>query len=131
MLKILGGQPPGKISRRRHKYSSLAQSVEHAAVNRRVVGSSPTGGAIKKRLLSTDKRRFLNDVFRCAKRDVCYASDVPFGRDACLRHMKEERIISHSAIDEYITICVSKLYIIPRKRDISLIGHFLNPPIRG
>ena len=28
-------------------YSSLAQSVEHAAVNRRVVGSSPTGGARK------------------------------------------------------------------------------------
>ena len=27
-------------------YSSLAQSVEHAAVNRSVVGSSPTGGAI-------------------------------------------------------------------------------------
>ncbi len=27
------------------EYSSLAQSVEHAAVNRRVVGSSPTGGA--------------------------------------------------------------------------------------
>ena len=27
------------------KYSSLAQSVEHAAVNRSVVGSSPTGGA--------------------------------------------------------------------------------------
>ena len=26
-------------------YSSLAQSVEHAAVNRRVVGSSPTWGA--------------------------------------------------------------------------------------
>ena len=29
------------------KYASLAQSVEHAAVNRGVVGSSPTGGAIK------------------------------------------------------------------------------------
>ena len=28
------------------KYSSLAQSVEHSAVNRRVVGSSPTGGAM-------------------------------------------------------------------------------------
>jgi hypothetical protein len=28
-------------------YSSLAQQVEHAAVNRRVVGSSPTGGAKK------------------------------------------------------------------------------------
>ena len=27
-------------------YSSLAQSVEHSAVNRVVVGSSPTGGAI-------------------------------------------------------------------------------------
>ena len=27
------------------RYSSIAQSVEHAAVNRRVVGSSPTGGA--------------------------------------------------------------------------------------
>ena len=26
-------------------YSSIAQLVEHAAVNRRVVGSSPTGGA--------------------------------------------------------------------------------------
>ena len=26
-------------------YSSIAQSVEHAAVNRGVVGSSPTGGA--------------------------------------------------------------------------------------
>ena len=27
------------------RHSSIAQSVEHAAVNRRVVGSSPTGGA--------------------------------------------------------------------------------------
>ena len=31
------------------KYSSIAQLVEHAAVNRRVVGSSPTGGANTKR----------------------------------------------------------------------------------
>ena len=29
------------------KYSSIAQSVEHAAVNRGVVGSSPTGGAMR------------------------------------------------------------------------------------
>ena len=29
------------------KYSSLAQSVEHSAVNRSVVGSSPTGGVMK------------------------------------------------------------------------------------
>ena len=34
-------------------YSSLAQSVEHAAVNRSVVGSSPTGGAKKS---STDRK---------------------------------------------------------------------------
>ena len=27
-----------------NKYSSIAQSVEHAAVNRAVVGSSPTRG---------------------------------------------------------------------------------------
>ncbi len=47
-LKILGGKLPGKIGRCRHKYSSLAQLVEHAAVNRRVVGSSPTGGAKRK-----------------------------------------------------------------------------------
>ena len=32
-----------------YKYSSLAQSVEHSAVNRVVVGSSPTGGAWKAR----------------------------------------------------------------------------------
>ena len=28
-------------------YSSLAQSVEHSAVNRSVVGSSPTGGVFE------------------------------------------------------------------------------------
>ena len=33
------------------EYSSLAQSVEHAAVNRSVVGSSPTGGAWKEKNL--------------------------------------------------------------------------------
>ena len=31
-------------------YSSLAQSVEHSAVNRSVVGSSPTGGVFYKKL---------------------------------------------------------------------------------
>ena len=31
----------------RNKYSSLAQSVEHSAVNRVVAGSSPAGGANK------------------------------------------------------------------------------------
>ena len=48
--KILCRRRHGKIGRCQHPYSSLAQLVEHAAVNRRVVGSSPTGGAIKKDL---------------------------------------------------------------------------------
>ena len=34
-------------------HASLAQSVEHAAVNRRVVGSSPTGGARRMWLAAT------------------------------------------------------------------------------
>ena len=38
----------------RNTYSSLAQSVEHAAVNRRVVGSSPTGGAIRNLVLTNE-----------------------------------------------------------------------------
>ena len=32
----------------RFTFSSIAQSVEHAAVNRSVVGSSPTGGGIRR-----------------------------------------------------------------------------------
>ena len=35
---ILGWRRPGKIGRCRHRCSSIAQSVEHAAVNRGVVG---------------------------------------------------------------------------------------------
>ena len=42
---ILGWKRPGTIGRRQHKHSSIAQPVEHATVNRRVVGSSPTWGA--------------------------------------------------------------------------------------
>ena len=36
------------VKQSRERHSSLAQSVEHSAVNRVVVGSSPTGGATKK-----------------------------------------------------------------------------------
>ena len=52
---ILGGRLPGKVESCRNRqseeiriigiYSSIAQLAEHAAVNRRVVGSSPTWGA--------------------------------------------------------------------------------------
>ena len=43
-----------------HKYSSIAQSVEHSAVNRRVTGSSPVGGA-------TSERVTLVPIFYCIK----------------------------------------------------------------
>ena len=63
---ILGGRLPGKVERCRFKitlkitvtplslvfktkYSSIAQLAEHAAVNRRVVRSSRTRGANRKR----------------------------------------------------------------------------------
>ena len=44
-LKILGWRRPGKLKQCRHLYSSLAQSVEHSAVNRVVARSSRAGGA--------------------------------------------------------------------------------------
>ena len=53
---ILGGRLPGKVGDAGF-YSSLAQPVEHAAVNRRVVGSSPTRGAIKERPNGYNLRR--------------------------------------------------------------------------
>ena len=45
-------------------FSSIAQSVEHAAVNRRVVGSSPTWGAMKKSLEILDMQG-LQGFFSC------------------------------------------------------------------
>ena len=51
---------------RQHKHSSLAQLVEHAAVNRRVVGSSPTRGATKKPLTEIVSGFFVA-LFCCMK----------------------------------------------------------------
>ena len=56
-------------------YSSIAQSVEHAAVNRRVVGSSPTWGAkTDKSELYANRRRvriyFLFELQKCEKRNM-------------------------------------------------------------
>ena len=48
---ILVWRRTGKIARCQHRCSSIAQSVEHAAVNRGVVGSSPTWGAKVRRHL--------------------------------------------------------------------------------
>ena len=46
-MMILGWRRPGKLIQCRHLYSSLAQSVEHSAVNRVVACSSQAGGAKK------------------------------------------------------------------------------------
>ena len=60
---ILGWRRPGKIGQRLH--SSLAQSVEHAAVNRRVVCSSQTGGAEWKALAIAGAFLICSFVFGC------------------------------------------------------------------
>ena len=58
-------------------HSSIAQSVEHAAVNRRVVGSSPTWGATKLVLLyglyffEVNSRTLLTDSFATAAGGGC------------------------------------------------------------
>ena len=52
-------------------YSSLAQLAEHAAVNRRVVGSSPTGGAKSGRI------SVLPDSFLKLICGVYYGGDPP------------------------------------------------------
>ena len=45
-------------------HSSIAQSVEHAAVNRRVVGSSPTGGAKLRLAASHDGKPLFPNIVR-------------------------------------------------------------------
>ena len=57
------------------RYSSIAQSVEHAAVNRRVVGSSPTGGA-------TSERTLLRSDFSYAKNQSHVPSFLLFRKKA-------------------------------------------------
>ena len=54
------------------RYSSLAQSVERSAVNRNVVGSSPTGGAMKKRLHFA----IAFSVIFALRREVLLCSDI-------------------------------------------------------
>ena len=46
---VLGWTRPGRVGRRRNLFLSSSMA-EHSAVNRRVVGSSPTWGAIQKPL---------------------------------------------------------------------------------
>ena len=53
------GRPDWTLS-----HSSIAQSVEHAAVNRRVVGSSPTGGAKLRLAASHDGKPLFPNIVR-------------------------------------------------------------------
>ena len=78
---------PCHLSLPGRSYDPLAQSAEHLPFKQGVRSSNLRWITRKKRLLSADKRRFLNDMFRCAKRDVscgrdaCGASDVRFARE--------------------------------------------------
>ena len=59
------------------------------------LGSGPRGRGFESRHSDQQKSvfclktkgAFLNDVFRCAERDVCFASDVHFVRDVRLRRV--------------------------------------------
>ena len=70
-------------------FALIAQSVEHAAVNRSVTGSSPVWGARKR------KTRLKNRVFSFSmKRSLrehedAHANEAAFGYEECLRHIKE------------------------------------------
>ncbi len=63
-LKVLVGQPSGRIGRRRIKFL-YSSAVEHPAVNRRVVGSNPTGGAKRRILVYFAKIRLYFRPFIC------------------------------------------------------------------
>ena len=90
VLTILGWKRPGKIRRCRHNtpvkdsltgsyFASLAQSVEHAAVNRRVVGSSPTGGAKGK---TTRTGGFSFGIFFCIRTIALWLCKAACARSA-------------------------------------------------
>ena len=66
ILKILSAHANGLIG----IYASLAQQVEHSAVNRSVVGSSPTRGAIKTDLI---KSVFCIDFYLIGRAFGCFA----------------------------------------------------------
>ena len=57
-------------------YSSLAQSVEHSAVNRVVVGSSPTGGVF---LSKKRKRRLLGQAVKTSPFHGGNTGSIPVG----------------------------------------------------
>ena len=59
-----------------HAYSSIAQSVEHSAVNRSVVGSSPTWGVKRKLKLN---RRLLGQAVKTSPFHGGNTGSIPVG----------------------------------------------------
>ena len=84
-------------------YSSLAQLVEHAAVNRRVVGSSPTGGARKKHLYKASA--FFNEICRCATREMAAPWKAPAVREISASRMLKGKFHITESAALYFTIC--------------------------
>ena len=86
----------------------LSSVVEHAAVNRRVVGSSPTGGAMKKPRRKTGFfQRYKSTAWIC---EIRFACDIRLWRAICLR----------AWVDLYhITFRGSEKYHVCRKANIS------------
>ena len=74
VLKVHGErEKKQKREIRKKKYSSIAQSVEHAAVNRSVVGSSPTGGAFlcRKRVWEGSGRNEIDETCKIQENVSC------------------------------------------------------------
>ena len=126
---ILGWWRPGKIGRRQHRgwtsfslcrYSSIAQSVEHAAVNRGVVGSSPTGGAIMGRHYNGDGPLFslsekqiaelstflqvdyqlLESALSVSQETITPMTTIQFGSDASYPRFSTRYLIISSSLEE-------------------------------
>ena len=89
---ILGWKRPGTIGRRQHKYSSIAQPVEHATVNRRVVGSSPTWGAMLRSIRKTDASFLFSD--NCAAVTDLACRSFP---QRCVESMPRRRVWNAAA----------------------------------
>ena len=113
-------------------YSSLAQSVEPAAVNRVVVGSSPTGGAKNKRV-SNDTLLFLSKterdwygitrrVYVIAVRRMASRYSVYFGLDS-IQHFvlipcTRKQVIPYNGqtVDFFVTVSNKQNYRFLLKR---------------
>ena len=77
---IVGWWRPVKIGRCQHLYSSIAQSVERMTVNHDVTGSSPVGGAKRKRVAKATRFSFVFNISAqrgskspCRRRKVRFA----------------------------------------------------------